>query len=641
MPSSRLPAFFLRLSALLAALALAGGAAVAQSQAAQDIGQQGGPVRLLQPTASKPDAGKADAGLRTDKRRSTQRTTTLEPRDADEQLPRETPLSEFERYVTRLAAAPKAERDPSGEPLQRVRRFGADLLWASPDDERGAGGAAVTDDYIVGPGDELQLDIWGGVEASLRLPVSRRGTVSIPRVGTVAVAGTRFADLPKLLRQQVARQFRQFELAVSMGELRPMRVYVTGFVQKPGVHLVPSQSGLAEALAAAGGPSSVGSYRQLQLRRAGALVATLDLYELLLRGQLANETRLQSGDVIHVPAVGAQVAVIGSVNNPAVFELKGGESLEDLLRMAGGLAPVAQRDSATVIGLAGPPRQLRLNDGKAQLAAGEVLRVANAAEMSRPSAQQGKRIRVEGEVQRPGDYVLPAGATLRDAVAAAGGLSAQAFVYGAEFNRESLRRQQAESYERALRELETEFARAAVTRKERVGPPADGESQKAPVGHLRLIERLRQVQPSGRVVLQLKPQDSELPALALEDGDRLMVPSRPPAVSVFGSVANAGSFLFSDGKPLDHYLSQAGGVSRGGDARGVFVLRADGSVLSNRVMGSWWNANGIERLAALPGDTLFVPEEIDKVRLTQELKDWAQILSQFGLGAVALRNLTN
>jgi protein involved in polysaccharide export with SLBB domain len=293
---------------------------------------------------------------------------------------------------------------------------------------------------------------------------------------------------------------------------------------------------------------------------------------------------------------------------------------------------------------AAPVRELRWpRDLKTSLQAGDVLEVASIGTVQRPTMALSKRIRVEGEVRKPGDYVLPAGASLRDAVAAAGGPTVQAFVFGTELNRESLRLKQTEHYERALRELEAEFTRAAVTRRERVGPPAEGDSQMRQVEHVRLIERLRQVQPTGRLVLQLSSEATELPALALEDGDRLLVPSRTPLVSVYGSVFNTGSFELREKRSLGDYLAQAGGLTRGADAEGVFVVRADGSVVSNRQSGShWWReSDSVQKLPALPGDTVFVPEELDKLRLSTVLKDWAQILSQFGLGAVALKNLSN
>jgi protein involved in polysaccharide export with SLBB domain len=112
-------------------------------------------------------------------------------------------------------------------------------------------------------------------------------------------------------------------------------------------------------------------------------------------------------------------------------------------------------------------------------------------------------------------------------------------------------------------------------------------------------------------------------------------------VSVYGSVFNTGSYLYGAEKSLAHYLKQAGGPTRNADEEGVFVLRADGSVVSNRAGGGsgWWGSDVVQRLPALPGDTIYVPEEMDKIRWTQNLKDWAQILSQFGLGAVALKNL--
>jgi protein involved in polysaccharide export with SLBB domain len=275
-----------------------------------------------------------------------------------------------------------------------------------------------------------------------------------------------------------------------------------------------------------------------------------------------------------------------------------------------------------------------------KLQAGEVLRVHNVSELNLPTLAGARRIRIEGEVKRPGDYVLPAQATLRDAVAAAGGLTPQAYLFGAEFNRESVRQSQSEAYDRSLRELEAEFTRAAVTRRERLGPPDDQVNPAQPLIHSRILERLRQVQPSGRVVLQLQPDATELPAISLEDGDRLLVPSRSASVHVYGSVFNTGSFLYQSGTKVGDYLKQAGGATRNADTGEVFVLRADGSVVSARHAESGWWRQGLQALPALPGDTVFMPEEIDKIRWSATVKDWALIVSQFGLGAVALKNLT-
>ncbi len=628
-----------------ALLAFGSAGVVAQSTADSTRLQASGPVRLQTGTVAAPGAVKRpEKSFKSNSRDGVETRETTEIRVREQGVvarPAAAP-TEFERYAGRLAAGGRASLPGDPEPV--LSRFGANMLWSADDEAAGEEVLQVPDDYVLGPGDELQIDIWGSVDASLTLTVSRGGAIVLPRIGQVQVGGVRFGDVAKLLKQRTAQSFRQFDLSVSMGTLRSMRVFVTGFVQRPGLHMVPSLASLSHALAAAGGPTQIGSFRNVQLRRGGALVETVDLYELLLRGQSSVERRLQSGDVLHVPSVGPQVAVIGSVQSPAVFELKGGETVEDLLRMAGGLNPVADRETAVVLSLDRqvPVRELRWpKDMKAVLQAGEVLQVASLSGVQRAAMAQSKRVRVEGEVKRPGDYVLPAGATLRDALQVAGGLTAQAFPFGAELNREALRRQQVEHYDRALRELETEFARAAVTRKERIGPPADGESPKQTSEQLRLIERLRQVQPTGRLVMRLSPESTELPALALEDGDRLLVPARPQVVNVFGSVPNAGSFAHTADSYLGTYLARAGGMTRGGDATQMFVLRADGSVTSNRMLNSsWWKGHALEQLPALPGDTVFVPEELDRIKLSQELKDWAQILSSFGLGAVALKNLT-
>ena len=559
--------------------------------------------------------------------------------------------SEFELLVRQLAGL---TRNTTGERIeeedQPIRRFGAELMTRQRDERGGDevvdGPSLVPDDYVLGPGDEVLLSLWGSVEANLRLTVDRAGRLSIPRIGTLSLVGVKYGELRNLIRQRVATQFRNFDLSVALGEVRAIRIYVTGFVQKPGAQSVSGLSTVLHGLLAAGGPSAVGSYRTIQLRRGGTLVSTLDLYDLLLRGDRSADRSLRNDDVIHVAAVGPQVGVIGSVNRPAVFELKPGETLNDALAMAGGPSTVANRSNAVIHRLderAGQAlRDVNLaKDGGQPLSNGDVLRVLSMADVARPALRQSKRVRVDGEVQRPGDYVLPAGSTLRDALNAAGGLTTEAYLFGAEFSREAVRLSQIENYDRALRDLEAEFNRAALAQKERTAGPNQDFTAARNTGQFKLIERLRAVQPTGRVVLQFTPGDNRLPELALEDGDRLYIPARPTTVNVYGSVFNSGSYLYSADRTLDQYLNLAGGPTRTADKSSVFVLRANGSVVSNRGTRSGWGFGGglVEAMQAQPGDTVFVPEEIYRTDATQDVKDWAQILYQFGLGAVALKNL--
>jgi len=153
-----------------------------------------------------------------------------------------------------------------------------------------------------------------------------------------------------------------------------------------------------------------------------------------------------------------------------------------------------------------------------------------------------------------------------------------------------------------------------------------------------LIERLRAVKPTGRVVLQLRPESSDLPELALEDGDRLYVPPRPTTVGVFGSVFNGGSYLYSGNRSIDDYLRLAGGPTRGADEGSVFVIRANGSVVSSPQGRGWLSSKrDLAAVKAEPGDTVFVPEEINKTTFVQDAKDWTQILYQFGLGLAGFK----
>ncbi len=530
-----------------------------------------------------------------------------------------------------------------------VRRLGADLIL-----DESLSSASFADgpreapaDYLIGIGDELQITLWGSVEADLRLTVDRAGRVTIPRVGPIMVAGVRYGDLNDVVRSRVAQVFKNFQVSATLGKLRSIRIYVTGFVAKPGSYTVSSLATLVSGLIRAGGPSGAGSFRNIELRRNGQLAAQFDAYDFLLKGDKAADRPLQPEDVIHVGPIGPQVAILGSVNKATIGELRPTETVEDALAFAGGFSAVADRTRVVVERLSerndrrmvelALPQQLKASVGN-----GDVLRVFSSVNAELPLYKQYKRVQVEGEVARPGEYVLPPNATLLDAIDAAGGLTPQAYIFGTDFSRESVRRSQQENYDRALRDLETEFTRNTSTQRTASADEAQAQAAKA-ASTSRLVDRLRAVRPTGRIVLQLEPNATTLPPLTVESGDRLLIPSRPNTVGVFGSVFNGGSYLLNDNASVDEVLKLAGGPTRGADTGSIFVLRANGSVISARQSSSGWLGFGsnLTNLAALPGDTVFVPEELNKTTFIQEAKDWTQILYQFGLGAAALQTIKN
>ena len=613
-------------------------AAHAQLEATTGSDPAGGPIRLRQPQQAS-------------------QATTATPA---------TPLSQSQsaqglddaRSEARADAIDRAQRNRPGEfelYIQGVtgdtntRRFGSEFVidGASTRSVVQDTSPPVPADYKIAPGDELLVSIWGSVDADLRLTVDRTGRVNIPRVGSVVVNGLQVPDVAAAIERQARRVFKNFELSVSLGQLRNIRVFVTGFAVRPGAYAVSSLATLSTVVfGRSGGPSASGSFRDIELRRAGRTVAKLDLYDLMLFGRRDADQPIQSDDVIHIGPIGRQVALIGSVNKPAIFEVRDNETLNDLLRMGGGFNSVADRSRVAVERVSERSdrrvRQLALPaDAAAPLDAGDLVRSFSAIDAVLPLQRQNKRVRIEGEVQRPGTFILPPESTIADALKVAGGLTTAAYLFGTEFNRESVRLSQQANYERALRDIELELSRKTTAAVARTAEETAAQSQQQLVSE-RLLSRLRESRPSGRVVVQLPTGSTELPNLSLEDGDRLFVPARPSTVGVFGSVFNAGSYLYDGSKRVDDYLRLAGSPTRGADRTSIFVVRANGSVISaQQNEGGWFGVGGtrINDLTALPGDTIFVPEETNKTSFVQSAKDWTQVLYQIGLGVAGLKVL--
>jgi protein involved in polysaccharide export with SLBB domain len=206
----------------------------------------------------------------------------------------------------------------------------------------------VTPNYVLGPGDQLVIRIWGQVNFNAQLTVDRSGAVYLPQVGEIHVAGLPYAQVREHIRDALGHIYKSFDLNVEMGQLRSIQVFVVGQARRPGTYTLGSLSTLVTALFATGGPSVQGSLRDIQLRRGGQTVAHFDLYDLLVFGDMSKDATLLPGDVIYIPPVGAQAAIAGDVHIPAIYELKGDTTVEQALRFAGGLSSTASVSRASL-----------------------------------------------------------------------------------------------------------------------------------------------------------------------------------------------------------------------------------------------------------------------------------------------------
>ena len=632
----------------------------------------------------------------------------------------------------------------------------------------------VTADYVIGPGDELLIRAWGQIDLDVHARVDRNGAVYIPKVGNLNVAGLRYDQLQSFLKSQVGRIYQNFDLNVSMGELRSIDVFVVGHARRPGRYTVSSLSTLANAVFASGGPSPAGSMRHIQLKRGSTVIADFDLYDLLLKGDKSKDVVLQPQDVIYFMPIGPQVAMGGQVNNPAIYELKSEVTLGDVLKMAGGLTttayggkvyveqikdrkdrsieeikldeaglahplkdgdvlnftPISPRfvNSVTLRGnVAAPGRYpwhegMRISDlipnreflitreywtqqnaitlqnqasgtrltgelndvrrnapeinwdyaviqrisqkdlstelipfnlGKAvlqhddssnlMLEPGDIVTIFSQADLKVPREQQTKLVRLEGEFVSSGIYRAQLGQGLRDLVTAAGGLAPSAYLYGAVFTRESTRVQQQERLDMVIAQMEKDLAKQAIQASQNAKNTDEANAAKAAMeAQQASLEKLRQFKADGRIVLNLHPNDAsvaDIPDIPLEDGDHFYVPSRPIVVSVVGEVYNQGSFLQKDGKTVSRYLRDAGGPTRAADKSKIFVVLANGSVVSKDAAPGFWSG-GFASMVLMPGDTVVVPEQLNPGSAFRNFKDWSQILFNFGLAAAAIHVLT-
>lgn len=246
-----------------------------------------------------------------------------------------------ETTANTMARVPQQVREP-------LRPFGYDLFAGQPSTFAPATDIPIPVDYVIGPGDTIELQFFGSQSALYSLVVGRDGVLNVPEIGPVSVSGLKFSDMTAALQQRISEQLIGVRVSITMGPLRSIRVFVLGDAYRPGSYTVSALSTMTNALLVSGGVNSIGSLRNIQLKRNGNTITTIDLYDLLLRGDTSGDARLQPGDVIFIPPIRAAVGVAGEVRRPAIYELKNESTVSDVLDLAGGMLPAAYPEASRI-----------------------------------------------------------------------------------------------------------------------------------------------------------------------------------------------------------------------------------------------------------------------------------------------------
>lgn len=653
------------------------------------------------------------------------------------QLPTGGSLSEFEQFIA---------GGTSSVISTNLRQFGYDLFRQPPSTFAPADRVPVGPDYVLGPGDELRVTIWGNIEGQWNVVVDRDGKISLPKVGIIGVTGLTYGEFKETLNKELSKYYTNFQMNVSMGPLRTIRVYIVGNAARPGAYTVSSLSTLVNSLFEAGGPSKTGTMRNIDVKRNGKNVVQFDMYDFLLKGNKTKDVRLMPEDVIFISPVGPLAGIAGNVRNPAIYELKGETRLLDLIGMAGGLTGMAFRgrvqvqriennefrtifegdlidiektaeknfalkdgdlvkvfavvdlkNTITITGAVANPGDFGVASGITKvsdviaLSGGLLYYASSQMEVTRvnvtqsgprterfvvdvfkamegdpahnvplemndylfvrmvPEWQLYRTVNVGGEVKYPGAYTITRGEKLSSVLERAGGYTNFAYLRGAMFTRDRVRQLQQKTLEDLASRLEKELiaegamgAGTALTSEEVQAKKLEMEQR------AKFIESIKKLKATGRMTIWLAHlrllKGSEYD-IELEEGDNLYIPSENKVINVVGAVMSNGSFIFNDKWGYEDYIQLAGGYSRYADDGNVFVMKVDGSArkLSNGFM-NWnhlrkrWEVAGFnESKGPLEaGDSIVVPERLERTAWLRNLKDITQILANAGLAAATI-----
>ena len=475
--------------------------------------------------------------------------------------------------------------------------------------------------YMLDVGDILQIQLVGQNDYIEDFLVSSDGSINLPDIGKIVVAGLSLNDTSELIKSKVNSAFIGTEAFITLSEIRDVNILVTGNAQNPGIYTLTGNSNILHAIFAAGGISEFGSLREINLLRDNIIIESLDIYDLLIEGQYNLNKRLRSGDVIFIEARKNIVTIDGAINRPAKYEVLENQKLINIIEYANGINRNADLENISL---------QRLVDGSLK-----TIPVPNESYFEAIKVEDGDSIyireypyrqaKISGAVLKPGSYTMAAGQTISDLIEKAGGYTQNAYQFGAIYLNEDAKKVNELSKEILYQEFLDNIIAAA---QQNIG------ADLTPI--VLLTEELNNTNPNGRVVIDLL-NDSTLDLYGIKEGDELFVPEKNYVVYVYGEISSEGAVMFSENKDVEYFVEKSGGYKKFADNESIYILHPNGESQLYRSKRNIFESRPKNDIQIYPGSIIFVPRELDDStprRLAAQA--YVSILGNLGIALASL-----
>lgn len=477
-------------------------------------------------------------------------------------------------------------------------------------------------DYILDVGDILSIQIVGKKNEKIRTEILSDGSIFIKGIGTLVIAGMSLDTAINSIKSFISERVLGVEVSISIERLRDMNILLLGNVAKPGIYTLPGGSNILSLINAGGGIDSVGSFRSIIHKRNNEVLQEVDLYEILISGNLVFNHELRNGDSVKVMPATKRVAISGGIANPAIYELKEKENLKQLISFAGGLLNDDISSQEILINLSGDSAKVSSIEDEINLLNGSSVQIPTFS----PFTKKIFTVSINGAVNKPGTFSIQPGTKLSTIIELAGGYAENAYPIGGKLYRKSVSELQQEMLDKSYNNLIQYLASSANT--------SAGLNNNLSL----ILPQIKAQQPKGRLsaefMLSKLKADPRLDMI-LADSDKIEIPYFSSEVYVFGEVQNPIAINFEAEKDIHDYILNAGGYGRFADADRTIVILPNGtSFLAGKNKIFFKDKQNI-----IPGTIVFVPKEIGKIDGISLTATIAPIISSMAISLASLNSI--